>query len=571
MEDHVKGGPDSVGLIFRYVRKRRVCSTSSSCKSVCSLGGVSAAIAGVMCLRMANQWKRDFAPASGYAPFPDADDDNDDAGRGTVFEDADHARTTRSTKSGIHLGLRNMSELMNFLPAVTIPYVHIAGTNGKGSVSAMIDSCLRDAGLRTGRYNSPHLITIRDAILLNGKEADADTYESHRETVETIIRENSLEASEFEITTAIAYSIFAAKASELDVLIIECGMGGLRDATNVLDTKFQLCAILTTVDLDHQGFLGDTIEAIAGDKLGITTPDGILLVGKQDHAEVYGMAQRKASDLNVDVYETDRNPQPDGSASSNFGHTSAQTVRVVLDWVQNSPATSLSVSLPLAGEHQMDNLATALMAVQILAHHDRCLGILPRLQSINGDSMRRGIKKTVWKGRCSWIRVFYPPASLGPVSPSLKQVEILVDGAHNSSAALQLRRYIDNLQVPSMTPITYIIGLSKSPPKTPASVLQPLLAGCRSVDRVIPVSFTTPIEGMPWISNVPMEDVRKAAIESGIWPENVIAITGEPDSPTGATLLQALQTLPNRDPGIVVVTGSLYLVADAYRMMEEDS
>jgi hypothetical protein len=122
-----------------------------------------------------------------------------------------------------------------------------------------------------------------------------------------------------------------------------------------------------------------------------------------------------------------------------------------------------------------------------------------------------------------------------------------------------------------MTPITYIIGLSKSPPKTPASVLQPLLEGCRSVDRVIPVSFTTPIEGMPWISNVPMEDVRKAAIESGIWPENVIAMSGEPDSLTGATLLQALQTLPNRDPGIVVVTGSLYLVADAYRMMEDDS
>jgi folylpolyglutamate synthase/dihydrofolate synthase len=524
-----------------------------------------------MCLRMANQWKRDFAPASGYTPFPDADDD-DDMGRQTIFEeDASHARTAKSIKSGIHLGLRNMSELMTFLPAITTPYVHIAGTNGKGSVSAMIDSCLRDAGLRTGRYNSPHLITIRDAILVNGKETDADTYESHRQSIETIIQDNSLEASEFEITTAVAFSIFAAKASELDVLIIECGMGGLRDATNVLDTKFQLCAILTTVDLDHQGFLGDTIEAITGDKLGITIPDGILLVGKQDHAEVYGMAQRKANELNVDVYETDRNPQPDGSASADPGLASAQAVRVVLDWVQNNPATSLSVSLPLAGEHQMDNLATALMAVQILAHHDRCLGILPRLQSIKGDNMRRGIKKTVWKGRCSWIRVFYPPASLGPVSPSLKQVDILVDGAHNSSAALQLRRYIDNLHVPSMTPITYIIGLSKSPPKTPASVLQPLLEGCRSVDRVIPVSFTTPIEGMPWISNVPMEDVRKAAIESGIWPENVIAMSGEPDSLTGATLLQALQTLPNRDPGIVVVTGSLYLVADAYRMMEEDS
>jgi folylpolyglutamate synthase/dihydrofolate synthase len=509
-----------------------------------------------MCLRMANQWKLDFAPASGYTSISGAEHE---MGGETVFEDSSDAPPAKPTKSGIHLGLRNMSDLMSFLPAVTTPYIHIAGTNGKGSVSAMVDSCLRESGLRTGRYNSPHLVTVRDAILVNGKETDIDTYASHRESVETVVRENSLDASEFEITTAIAFSIFAAKASELDILIIECGMGGLRDATNVLDTRFQLCAVLTTVDLDHQGFLGDTVEAITGDKLGITTRDGILLVGKQDHAVVYELAQRKAKQLNVDVYETDRDPT----------HTGAQAVRVVLDWVQNSPATSLSVSLPLAGEHQMDNLATTLMIMHILAHHDRCLGIQPLLHSVNGDNMRRGIKRTIWKGRCSWIRVFYPPASLGPVSPSLKQVEILVDGAHNTSAALQLRRYIDSLQVPSMTPITYIIGLSKSPPKTPASVLQPLLEGCRSVDRVIPVSFSTPVEGMPWISNVPMEDVRKAAIESGIWPENVIALSAEPETPTGATLLQALQTLPSKDPGIVVVTGSLYLVADAYRMMEE--
>lgn len=516
---------------------------------------------------MAHQWKKDFGQTSGYAGLPQADRESQD---GAAFEDNDFISTpSRPIKDGIHLGLQNMHKLMSHLPPIDIPYVHIAGTNGKGSVSAMLDSSLRQAGLRTGRYNSPHLVTINDAIVVDGTDTDHETYLKHRTKIETLVHERNLDNSEFEILTATAFSIFAASKPKIDVLIIECGMGGLRDATNVMTPELQLCAVLTTVDMDHQAFLGDTIEAIAKDKLGIAVTDGVLIVGKQDHPEVYGQAQRRATELNVDLYETDRNPQVDEPSSPSDGHTGRTSVQVVVDWVQNTPATSLGVSLPLAGEHQKDNLATALMVMQVLENHERAMSIQPRLHAITRESTRKGIKSTVWRGRCSWIRLVYPPPSLGPVSPSLRQIEVLVDGAHNSSAAFQLRQYIESLHIPATTPITYIVGLSKSPPKTPATVLQPLLAGCRSIDRVIPVSFSTPVDGMPWISNVPMEDVRKAAIEAGIWPENVNTLTSElHDGVTGVSLTQALQTLDARDPGVVIVTGSLYLVADAYRMAE---
>ena len=530
------------------------------------IGGISAAIAGLMCLRMARQWKRDFGQSRGYAGLPQAEYELQN---GTAFADDFVSPPSRAIKDGIHLGLQNMHKLMSHLPPVTIPYIHIAGTNGKGSVSAMLDSCLRQAGLRTGRYNSPHLISINDAIVVNGEDTSYETYIKHRRKIEAIVQERDLDNSEFEILTATAFSIFAASQPKIDVLVIECGMGGLRDATNVMDPELQLCAVLTTVDLDHQGFLGDTIEAIAKDKFGIAVPDGILVVGKQDHPEVYGQAQRRATELNLDLYETDRNPQLDEPSGLSSQRTGSKVVQVVVDWVQNTPATSIAVTLPLPGEHQRDNLATALMVMQVLQHHERTKKIQPRLQSLSQESIRKGIKGTVWRGRCSWLRLVYPPPSMGPVSPSLRHVEVLVDGAHNSSAAFQLRQYIDSMNVPATTPITFIVGLSKSPPKTPATVLQPLLAGCRSIDRVIPVTFSTPVEGMPWISNVSMEDVRKAAIEAGIWPENVIAITAEQqDDMSGASLLQALQTLDARDPGIVIVTGSLYLVADAYRMAE---
>jgi folylpolyglutamate synthase/dihydrofolate synthase len=518
-----------------------------------------------MCLRMAHQWRKHFGQTAGYAGLPQTDRELRDS---SAFDDSFIPTQSRPIKDGIHLGLQNMHKLMAYLPPVTIPYIHIAGTNGKGSVSAMLDSCLRQAGLRTGRYNSPHLVSIQDAIVVNGTDTTSETYLKHRNKIEAIVQERNLDNSEFEILTATAFSIFAASQPEIDVLIIECGMGGLRDATNVMDPELQLCAVLTTVDLDHQKFLGDTIEAIAKDKFGIAVPDGILVVGKQDHPEVYGQAQRRATELNVDLYETDRNPQVDEPSSGTAQRIGPRAVQVVVDWVQNTPATSIGVTLPLAGEHQTDNLATALMVMQVLQHHERTMRIQPRLQAISPQSTRKGIKNTVWKGRCSWIRLFYAPPSLGPVSPSLRQVEVLVDGAHNSSAAFQLRQYVDSLHIPITTPITFIIGLSKSPPKTPATVLQPLLAGCRSIDKVIPVAFSTPVDGMPWISNVPMEDVRKAAIEAGIWPENVITLTSEQDPTTGASLLQALQTLDAKEPGIVIVTGSLYLVADAYRMSE---
>jgi folylpolyglutamate synthase/dihydrofolate synthase len=521
------------------------------------LGGISAAIAGIMCLRMANQWKKDFGSYStqaaglGFAPLSQMDDEP-------------APPRSKTVKTGIHLGLESMETLMSFLAPMKIPHVHIAGTNGKGSVSAMLDSCLREAGMRTGRYNSPHLVTIRDAIVINGKDVSMSIYQKHRNKIDDIIRNNSLENSEFEITTAIAFSVFAEMEPKLDILIIECGMGGLRDATNVLNKSYQLCSVLTAVDLDHQGFLGDTVGAIAREKLGINVEDGLLVVGKQDHAQVMDETIHKVRDSGIELYKADEKP---AVVSGSLRDAGPRVIRVNLPGVYDTPESDLDVSLPLAGEHQKDNLATSLTTLQVLRSHRRSLSLLPKLRDLNEQSFKRGISRTIWKGRCSWIQVAYPPPTIGSVSPSIRQVDVLVDGAHNASAASHLRSYVESLHTAPMTPITYIIGLSHSPPKTPASVLHPLLEGCRSVDKVIAVAFSTPIEGMPWIRPVPVDEVRKAAVEAGIWPENVITLTPENGELPGPTLLQALQTLDPRSDGPVIVTGSLYLVADAYRLV----
>lgn len=549
VEPHVTGGPDSVGLVFR-------------------LGGISAAVAGYLCLRMARQWRHDskrLAP-NGYTQL--ASDGTHE--QSIVFQappgfndDDVPPPATPLIKGDIQLGLDTMKKLVSFLPPMDIPYVHIAGTNGKGSVSAMVDSCLCASGLRTGRYNSPHLVTVRDAVLVNGKPVSSGEYTRHRTRVESAARDHGIQPSEFEVATATAFSIFTGQRPRLDVLIIECGMGGLRDATNVLDTSLQLCAVLTTVDLDHQKFLGDTIEAIATDKLGICCERGVLVVGKQDHHEVYEMARQEARGLDVELVETDKHPRVVSQGQDN----GVRQVEVTLDGVHDAPSTRVQVSLPLVGEHQLDNLATALAVLSSLEHHPRPLGIQPNLRQLSETAIHSGIRKTTWPGRCSWLNLVYPPPSIGVMSPSSRHVDVLVDGAHNTSAATRLKEYINELGVPHNKPITYIISLSHSPPKTPASVLEPLLYGCRSVDKVIPVAFSTPVEGMPWVQPVPVEQVRKAAIEAGIWPENVISPDAQGEN--GPSLVQALQTLDPHEPGLVVVTGSLYLVADAYRMTSD--
>lgn len=428
-------------------------------------------------------------------------------------------------KTGIHLGLKDMHTLVSLLEPLRIPYIHIAGTNGKGSVSAMIDSCALAARLNTGRYNSPHLVVPRDAILVNGQPVSQEIYDHHRDVVKRTVADNHLQNSEFEIETATAFSIFANAEPPLDLLLIECGMGGLRDATNVLDKSRQICSILTVVDLDHQKFLGDTIEAITTDKLGITTLGGHLIVSKQIHHDVIDIVHRHAKEVGFSYDFAD-----DG----------------------------LELEIALPGRHQQQNASTAVAAVKHIQSSPKALRIQPRASVIGTSAIQIGLQKTQWRGRCSWLKL--PGSTIGMPG----EIPLLVDGAHNESAAVSLMNYIDSIRTDE--PIVFVVALSHSRPKTPLTVLRPMLTRIRKHDRVLPVQFSTPVAGMPWIKNETDQDIRAAAIASGLSKDQVLG-----SHTTGPlTLREGLQlAVRTQKWGFVVVTGSLYLVADAYRLAGE--
>lgn len=436
----------------------------------------------------------------------------------------------------IQPGTQRIVALLSHFPPLATPVVHIAGTNGKGSVSAILDAVLTAAGLQTARFNSPHLVSVEDAIRLGGQPIPRALYDEVRAEVERVDGEHACGASLFELLTATALVVF--ERARADVVLVECGMGGVDDATNVFAADQVLASVLTAVDVDHQAFLGDSVEAIARAKAGIVKPGSVLVVGPQTHSTVRQVAEELAHERGADVVWAERSLVASSSSSG------------------GGPAV-LRTDLPLPGEHQRDNLALALAVVEVLRSRPAALACLPALGRLTDDAVVvRGVRDTVWDGRCSWLSV--------PLADGRRSCRILADGAHNPSSAGLLASYLAEVPAPPAAqakPRTFVLSLSHSPPKTPADVLGPLL---RKGDQVALVAFTTPIEGMPWVRPVPVDEL--------VGP--VRALVGD-DAPiwTGA-LAAALEWARGDDgegdqDGLVVVAGSLYLVADLYRLLRK--
>lgn len=218
----------------------------------------------------------------------------------------------------------------------------------------------------------------------------------------------------------------------------------------------------------------------------------------------------------------------------------------------------LSLEIALPGRHQQQNASTAVAALKHIQSSPQALQIQPRASAIGQSAIQLGLQRTQWRGRCSWIKL------PGPTVGATGEIPLLVDGAHNESAATSLMNYIDSIRTDE--PIVFIVGLSHSPPKTPLSVLRPMLTRIRRTDKVLPVQFSTPVAGMPWISNVSGLDIRAAAIASGLSKDQIL----DSHLSTTLTLLEGLALAVKAQKwGFVVVTGSLYLVADAYRLAGE--
>ena len=525
----------------------------------------------------------------------------------------------------INPGLERITSLLSFFPALAIPVVHIAGTNGKGSVSAILDSTLTVSGLATGRFNSPHLVSIEDSIRLRGRPVSRARYDKVRADVERVDKEHNTGASLFELLTVTALRIFETETDEsaggkgkLDVIIVECGMGGELDATNVFPSELVLACVLTSVDIDHQAFLGNTPAEIAKGKARIVKQGGLLVGGKQMHPEVLEVVSQVAGERGADLFWTEESfigaaeeevgststkhpfsmhpfqpppPQPTLTPLPNYpiksrpSPAATQTSYNLLKSHINAHMSSLTpllssattpptsvlpllislsalsahttsfvsaphpvilTELPLPGAHQRDNLAVALTVLHLLRTHPVPLGVLPRLAEVLKDDsvLQRGVRSVEWEGRCSWVAVG-------------EGKHVLVDGAHNASSAGLLSEYIDSLPLPAGTPRTFILSLSHSPPKTPLDTLAPLL---RKGDRVACVEFGTPIEGMPWVKPVPRGNLSEVARE---------LVGSESEVWAGETGLEGALEWAGKEEGLTVVCGSLYLVADLFRLTKK--
>lgn len=507
----------------------------------------------------------------------------------------------------IDLSLDRIRVLASYLPTYTRPTCHIAGTNGKGSVTALLSSILMASSppLSVGRFNSPHMISVHDSIVINNRPVTPSVYSAVRQEVEDADGQCRSDpgngASSFELLTMTALLIF--ERARVDVAVIEVGMGGRSDATNIIPDRCILVSALTAVDLDHQSFLGNTIAEIASVKAGIARRTKPFVMGPQRHAEVAN-AVRKVVDITEgrrtgqtgDMYPSSRPAtkqecsKPSGGqipkpalSFRHFNHKEhfAQCVKVDFGFLG-----LIRAKLPLYGEHQLDNLGLVSGIVCELLTHPSCKELLPDdIQTrITAETIAHGIESVKWPGRLSFHTVPVTETTINPLIKSDQTLIVLADGAHNPSSSTTLSNFVQSIlplhpdQEEKAMSLTYILALSHSPPKTPLQTITPLLSpsllGQRVKVNVALVRFTPP-DGMPWVQSVSPADLRQTVIE--LAPYVTTWIPENEDDHIETQLRHALawahtQQKPNEteDGGLVVVAGSLYLVADLYRHMQKN-
>jgi dihydrofolate synthase/folylpolyglutamate synthase len=430
-------------------------------------------------------------------------------------------------------------------PERRFPGVLIAGTNGKGSTAATLASILRASGLKTGLYTSPHLVRINERIRVNGGEISDDDFAAVHDEVDQIA-ERLVERAElpwhpsfFEMMTAIAFGHFARE--KVDLAVLEVGMGGRLDATNVVDPRV---SVITDISLDHQKFLGNTVGEIAREKVGIIRPGGaVVTLPQQPEAnEVIGntILELGARAVNAVPYVPPVSPgsceylAPSAEEASRAGDEKLLTAKVAEEdakvakkYIYRYPLQVLDeeilVETPLVGRHQLRNVALAIAAAAELSQQG--------FSGITAKSIESGIRETHWPGRFQVI-------AARPGWP-----ETVIDVAHNPAGAWALRsalseRYEDR-------PLIFVFGAMRDKAISEmAEILFPL------AERVIATRPENPRAASP-------EEIQQAGARTGIEIEAV------EDVRSAAERARVLAS----EAAVVVITGSIYLVGEVMRNM----
>lgn len=306
------------------------------------------------------------------------------------------ARTAYGIKPGLEVTVALLEKLGN--PHKNLKCIHVAGTNGKGSVCAMIESVLRASGFKTGLYTSPHLFRFNERFRINGREIPDAELEKLIADVEAAAQSlTTRPPTFFEISTAMAFEYF--KREKVDYAVIETGMGGRWDATNVIQPRL---SVITRIDFDHQEYLGSDIEKIAWEKAGIIKSGAPVICGPM-RVEAEAVIYKEAKEKKVPIL---------GSDEAVFFQCLEKRRDDQLLNIEASGHDYPNIRLPLAGAFQIENCGVAVAALEDLADIE---GL--RLQ------MRRGLESVKWPGRFQLLQDKLP---------------VLYDGAHNPSGARAL-------------------------------------------------------------------------------------------------------------------------------------
>jgi dihydrofolate synthase/folylpolyglutamate synthase len=414
-------------------------------------------------------------------------------------------------------GLESITLLLERLghPERSFKSVIVAGTNGKGSVAAMIDSIARAAGHRCALFTSPHLVRIEERVQVNGEdisESDFARLASRvREASEELVAAGRLDAAPtfFEQVAAIALCYFQESAAELAIL--EVGLGGRLDATNAVD---RIVSVITSIDLDHQSILGNTIEEIAGEKAAIVVSGARAVVGRQAHQPAIEVLMRRCLETSVlPIFANAPARIETPIASKDRG-------RVTFDY-ESAHTTYSGIALGLLGRHQADNAAAAIETAELLNESGF---------SITRESIVEGLRDVRWPGRLEMIE---------------DHPSVLLDGAHNPAGARALRAYLDEFWSGA---ITLLFGAM----------------GDKDIDRMAGELFDaartvvlTRVRDSRAAGNARLGEAALNRARNVIFTETV------------KQALSWARSVSTRD-GLVCVAGSLHLVGEVKRLMEEE-
>jgi dihydrofolate synthase / folylpolyglutamate synthase len=405
---------------------------------------------------------------------------------------------------GIHLGLEASQQLLAALgnPHDRVPILHVAGSNGKGSVCAYLSSVLTEAGYRVGRYTSPHLVSWCERICINNHPIAPEDLQQVLLEVQAAIRPE-FSPTQFEVITAAMWLYFAQQ--QVDIAVIEVGLGGRLDATNVCDRP--LVTLITSLSMEHWQRLGPTLADIAGEKAGILKSGCPAVIG-QIPPEARRVVDRRISEVNCPAIY----PNP----ATDLGN----------GWADYQPQSSnlrpLRYQLPLQGAIQLQNSVLAIAALQILQQQG---------WKISDQAITDGIAKTQWAGRLQWF--------------TYKDRQILIDGAHNPASAEVLRQFVDTLE---SSPIHWVMGMLST--KDHADVFKALL---RSRDSL----YLVPVPGH---SSADPKELSTLALR--ICPDlSSCSVYND--------VFSGLNVATQKTSGVVVLCGSLYLIGDFLKLASQ--